>query len=91
MLIRVFILLGLVAGYVAVGLFTSTGMGVVLDLGLGVVGAVIAGSIFNHIAAPGTVGLNTASALIAAITGAAALLATFHGLRDKRYRLRDPI
>jgi uncharacterized membrane protein YeaQ/YmgE (transglycosylase-associated protein family) len=87
----VFIFLGLIAGYIARGLFKSTGNGVVLDLGLGVAGAVIVGSLFSHIAATGSAGLNTASALVAALAGAAAMLATFHGLRDTRSRRRDPI
>jgi uncharacterized membrane protein YeaQ/YmgE (transglycosylase-associated protein family) len=52
----VFISLGLIAGYVALGLFESTGTGVVLDLGLGVAGAVLVGSLFEHIAATGTAG-----------------------------------
>jgi uncharacterized membrane protein YeaQ/YmgE (transglycosylase-associated protein family) len=89
--IIVFIFLGLIAGYVARGLFKSTGKGIVLDLGLGVVGAVIVGSLFSHIAATGAARLNTATALVSALTGAAALLATFHGLRDTRSRRRDPI
>jgi len=66
MSIVVFILLGLIAGYVALGLFKSTGKGVVLDFGLGVIGAVIAGSLFNHIAATSAAGLNIASALVTA-------------------------
>jgi uncharacterized membrane protein YeaQ/YmgE (transglycosylase-associated protein family) len=90
-LIVVFIFLGLIAGYVALGLFKSTGKGVVLEFGLGVIGAVLVGSLFSHLAATGEAGLNTATALVAALTGAAALLATFHGLRDTRYRWRDPI
>jgi uncharacterized membrane protein YeaQ/YmgE (transglycosylase-associated protein family) len=90
-LIVVFIVLGLIAGYVALGLFKSTGKGVVWDLGLGVIGAVLAGSLFSHIAATGAAGLNIATALVAALTGAAALLATLHGLRDTRYRPGDPI
>jgi uncharacterized membrane protein YeaQ/YmgE (transglycosylase-associated protein family) len=85
-LIVVFIFLGLIAGDVAVGLFKSTGKGVVWDLGLGVVGSVLVGWLFSHIAATGAAGLNTAIALVTALTGAAALLATFHGLRDMRYR-----
>jgi uncharacterized membrane protein YeaQ/YmgE (transglycosylase-associated protein family) len=89
--IIVFIILGLIAGYVARGLFKSTGKGVVLDLGLGVAGAVLVGSLFDHIAATGTAGLDTATALVAALTGAAALLATFHGLSDPRPRRGDPI
>jgi uncharacterized membrane protein YeaQ/YmgE (transglycosylase-associated protein family) len=88
--IVVFISLGLIAGYVALGLFASTGTGVVLDLGLGVGGAALVGSLFEHIAARSPAGLNTASALVAALAGAAALLATFHGVRDTRYRRGDP-
>ena len=85
-----FILIGLVCGYIAVGVFKSSGLSVVFDIGLGVIGAVIAGAIFSRIAVPGAAGLNTASALIAALTGAAALLATFHGLREGRDGSRDP-
>jgi uncharacterized membrane protein YeaQ/YmgE (transglycosylase-associated protein family) len=91
MSIIVFIFLGLIAGYIARGLFKSTGKGMMLDLGLGVAGAVIVGSLFSHIAATGAARLNSATALVAALTGAAALLATFHGLRDTRSRRRDPL
>jgi uncharacterized membrane protein YeaQ/YmgE (transglycosylase-associated protein family) len=89
MSIVVFILLGLIAGYVALGLCKSTGRAIVLDFGLGVIGAVIAGLLFNHIAATGAAELNIASALVAALTGAAVLLATCHAFRDTRYRRRD--
>jgi uncharacterized membrane protein YeaQ/YmgE (transglycosylase-associated protein family) len=89
--IVVFILLGLSAGYVALGLFKSTGKGVVLDFGLGVIGAVIAGSIFNHFAARTAAGVNAASALVAALTGAVVVLASCHTvLGDPRHRPRDP-
>jgi uncharacterized membrane protein YeaQ/YmgE (transglycosylase-associated protein family) len=85
-LVVVFIFLGLIAGYVAARLFKSTGKGVVWDFGLGVIGAVLVGSLFSRIAATGAAGFNIATALATALTGAAALLATFHGLRDMRYR-----
>jgi len=91
MSILVFIFLGLIVGYVARGLFKTTGKDVVLDFGWGVSGAVIAGSLFNHMAATGAVGLNVASALVTALTGAAALLATFHALRGTRYLGRAPL
>ena len=91
MLILVFILFGLIAGYVALRLFRTAGKGVVWDFGLGVIGAVTAGSLFNQLAATTVAGVTTATALVAALTGAAALLATFHGLRDRRYHPRDPI
>jgi len=87
--IVVFMLLGLIAGYVALGLFKSTRKGVVLDFGLAVIGAVIAGLLFSHIAATGAAELNIASALVAALTGPAVLLATSHAFRDTRYRRRD--
>jgi uncharacterized membrane protein YeaQ/YmgE (transglycosylase-associated protein family) len=89
--IIIFIFLGLIAGYVAHGVSKTSGNGVMLDLGLGVTGAVIAGSLFSYITATGSAGFNAASALVAALTGAAALLTTFHGLRDTRYRPVDPI
>ena len=91
MSIIVFIFLGLIAGYVARGLFKSTGKGVVLDLGLGVAGAVIVGWLFSHLAATSAARFNTATALVAALTGAVALLATFHGLHDRHDRRGDPI
>jgi len=91
MSVVVFILLGLIAGYVACELFKSTNKGLLLDFGLSISGAVVVGSLFNHIAAKGTAGLNAAPALVAALTGATALLATFHGLRDTRYRRGNPL
>jgi uncharacterized membrane protein YeaQ/YmgE (transglycosylase-associated protein family) len=80
----VFILLGLIAGYLAVRRFKSTGRGVPLDLGLGVGGAITTGSLFKYLAAATIPGPTTTSALVAALIGAAALLATFHGLREGR-------
>jgi uncharacterized membrane protein YeaQ/YmgE (transglycosylase-associated protein family) len=74
----VFILLGLIAGYVALGLFKSAGKAVVFDFGLGVIGAMIAGSLFNHFAARTAAGVDVASGLVAALTGAVVLLAGCH-------------
>jgi len=89
--IAVFILVGLIAGYVVPGLFNSTGKGVVFDLGLGVIGAVIAGSIFNHFAARAATGLNVESALVAALTGAVVLPGACHTvLVATWYRPHDP-
>jgi uncharacterized membrane protein YeaQ/YmgE (transglycosylase-associated protein family) len=87
----VFILLGLIAGYVAIWLFKRTGMNVVLDLGLAVIGAVIAGLLFAHIAEASAAGPDIASALVAGVAGAGVLLAIPHALRSVPYRLRDPI
>jgi uncharacterized membrane protein YeaQ/YmgE (transglycosylase-associated protein family) len=89
--IVVFVLLGLIVGYTALGLFKSTGNGVVLDFGLGVIGAVIAGSIFNHFAARAAAGFNVTSALVGAFTGAVVLVGACHSLLgDTWYRPHDP-
>jgi uncharacterized membrane protein YeaQ/YmgE (transglycosylase-associated protein family) len=90
MSIVVFILLGLVTGYAALGLFKSTGRGVLLDFGLGVIGAVIAGSIFTHFAARTAAGVNVASALVAALAGAVALLAACHIMLGDTRDSHDP-
>jgi uncharacterized membrane protein YeaQ/YmgE (transglycosylase-associated protein family) len=81
--IVVFILLGLAAGYAALGIFESTGKRVLLDFGLAVVGAAIAGSIFNHFAASTPAGVNIASALVVALTGPVVLLGACHTVLGK--------
>ena len=57
----------------------STVGGVMVDLCLAVIGAVIAGSLFNHIATTDAPGLVIVSGL-AAIAGAAVLLAAYHAV-----------
>jgi uncharacterized membrane protein YeaQ/YmgE (transglycosylase-associated protein family) len=82
----VFIVIGLAACGFTRGLFNSTVPGVLLDLCLGVVGAVTAGSLFNYIVGVGTARLDVASGLVA-IAGAAVLLAACNAmLRAARYR-----
>lgn len=88
--IIVFSLLGLAACGFTRGLFNSTVGGVMVDLCLGVIGAVVAGSLFNHIATTDAPGLAIASGIVA-IAGAAVLLAAFHAIfRETRYRRHDP-
>lgn len=82
MSIVVFILLGLAAGYTALGIFGSTGKAVLLDFGLAVIGAAIAGSIFDHFAARTAAGVNIASALVVALTGPLVLLGACHTVLD---------
>ena len=76
----VFILLGLAVCGFTHALFNSTRILFMVDLCMGVIGAVIAGSLFNHIAATGAARLNITSALVAALTGAVVLLAACHAL-----------
>ena len=52
------IVLGLLAGFIGSKIVNNTGQGVVLDIILGVVGAVIGGWLFNQFGASGVSGLN---------------------------------
>ena len=73
------IVLGLVAGFIASKLISGSGRGVVMDIVLGIVGAVIGGSLFNTLGMPGASGFNLYSLLVAVI-GAVVLLVLYHAL-----------
>jgi uncharacterized membrane protein YeaQ/YmgE (transglycosylase-associated protein family) len=82
----VFVVIGLAACGFTRGLFNSTVPGVLLDLCLGVIGAVIGGSLFNYIVGMGTARLGIASTLLA-LAGAAVMLAAYHGMVYAAHRL----
>ncbi len=71
------IVLGLLAGFIASKLVNQTGEGMPMDIVLGIVGAVVGGWLFNRFGMPGVTGLNLYSLLVAVI-GAAALLLLYH-------------
>lgn len=77
MSILIFVLIGFAACGFTRGLFNSTLGGLLLDLCLGVIGAVSAGSLFNYYVGVRIAQLYIASGLIA-ISGAALLLAACH-------------
>lgn len=70
--ILVWILLGLIAGWVA-SIITASSHGLVEDLVLGVVGSFVGGFILNYFGQPGVSGLNLYSIVVAAI-GATVLI-----------------
>jgi uncharacterized membrane protein YeaQ/YmgE (transglycosylase-associated protein family) len=72
-----FVLIGIAACGFTRGLFNSSRGGLLLDLCLGVIGAVGAGSLFNHYTGVGIAQLYIASGLVA-ISGAALVLAAYH-------------
>ena len=53
------IILGLIAGFIGSKIVNKTGEGLLLDIVLGVVGAVIGGYLFNLFGAQGVTGLNS--------------------------------
>jgi uncharacterized membrane protein YeaQ/YmgE (transglycosylase-associated protein family) len=71
------IVLGLVAGYIASQIVNKSGDGVLVDIGLGVVGAVVGGWLFNTFGMAGVSGLNLYSLLVA-VLGAVAVLIVYH-------------
>ena len=76
----VWILLGLVAGFIASHLVSHHGEGIVLDALLGVVGAIVGGWIFHYFGHIGVTGLNLHSILVATV-GAVLVLFVYHVIR----------
>ena len=82
MSILAWIVLGLLAGFIGSKLVNKTGEGVVLDIVLGIVGAVVGGFLFNRFGATGVTGLNIYSLLVA-VVGAVLLLVAYHAIRRR--------
>jgi uncharacterized membrane protein YeaQ/YmgE (transglycosylase-associated protein family) len=76
------IVLGLIAGFIATKIVNKTGEGFVLDIVLGILGAVVGGWLFTTLGMPGTTGFNLYS-LFVAVAGAAVLLLVYHALFPK--------
>lgn len=77
------IILGLIAGWIASKIVNKEGSGFILDLVLGVVGAIVGGFIFNAFGGVGVTGFNLWSLLVAVI-GAIVLLLIYHALFGRR-------
>jgi uncharacterized membrane protein YeaQ/YmgE (transglycosylase-associated protein family) len=73
------IVLGLIAGFVGSKLVNKSGEGLLLDIVLGIVGAVVGGWLFTMFGAHGVTGLNLYSFLVA-IVGAVVVLLIYHAL-----------
>ncbi|HXI42717.1 MAG TPA: GlsB/YeaQ/YmgE family stress response membrane protein [Bryobacteraceae bacterium] len=73
------IVLGLVAGFIGSKLINKSGEGVILDIVLGIVGALAGGFVFNSLGAPGVSGLNLYS-LFVAVVGSVLLLVLYHAV-----------
>ncbi len=83
MSIIAWIVLGLVAGFIGSKLVNKSGEGLVLDIVLGVVGAIVGGFLFSLFGANGVTGLNIYS-LIVAVVGAVVVLVIYHALVGRR-------
>lgn len=77
------ILLGLLAGFIASKIIDNDGENLIFDLILGSVGAVVGGLLFSLFGAAGVTGLNLYSQIVAVI-GAIIALALYHMLSGRR-------
>jgi uncharacterized membrane protein YeaQ/YmgE (transglycosylase-associated protein family) len=77
------IVLGLIAGFIASKLVNNRGEGFIVDVILGVVGAVVGGFVFNAFGAAGVTGFNIYS-MIVAVVGAVIVLWIYHALFARR-------
>ena len=80
MSIFAWIILGLIAGFIGSKIVNKRGDGLVLDLVLGIVGAIAGGWLFNTFGASGVTGLNLYSLLVA-VVGAVVVLVVYHAIR----------
>jgi uncharacterized membrane protein YeaQ/YmgE (transglycosylase-associated protein family) len=74
------IVLGLISGFIASKIVNKSGEGVLLDIVLGIVGAVVGGWLFSFFGHTGVNGLNLYSFLVA-IIGAIIVLVVYHAIR----------
>ena len=77
MSIVAWIVLGLVSGFIASKLVRGSGEGIVTDMVLGIVGAVVGGAAFHLFGQTGITGFNLWSVFVAVI-GAVLVLMTYH-------------
>ena len=77
------IVLGLIAGFIASKIYVGSGQGVLLDIVLGIVGAVVGGYLFSALGATGVTGFNIWS-MIVAIIGAVIVLWLYHMITARR-------
>ena len=77
------LILGLIAGFIASKIYAGSGQGVVLDIVLGIVGALVGGFVFDALGGVGVTGFNIWS-LVVAVVGAIIVLWLYHAVMGRR-------
>jgi len=77
------ILLGLIAGFIGSKIVNHTGQGLLLDIVLGIVGAVVGGFLFTAVGATGITGFNLYSMFVA-VVGAVIVLWGYHAIASRQ-------
>ena len=83
MTIVAWLVVGLIAGWIGSMIVNRRGEGLVLDIVLGVIGAVVGGFLFNMFGHSGTTGINLYSILVA-VVGSVVVLAIYHAFARRR-------
>lgn len=77
------VVLGLIAGWIASLIVDNAGKGPVLDMVLGIVGALVGGEIFSLLGAAPITGFNLYS-LFVAVVGSVVVLVIYHAAMGRR-------
>jgi uncharacterized membrane protein YeaQ/YmgE (transglycosylase-associated protein family) len=77
------IVLGLISGFIASKIVNKSGEGVLMDIVLGIIGALVGGWLFNEFGMAGVSGVNLYSMLVA-VVGAVVVLLIYHALVRRR-------
>jgi uncharacterized membrane protein YeaQ/YmgE (transglycosylase-associated protein family) len=83
MSILAWLVVGLIAGFIASKVVNKSGSGLLMDIVLGVVGAIVGGFLFNMIGHSSPSGINLYSIFVATI-GAILVLVVYHALIGRR-------
>ena len=78
------IVLGLIAGFIASKVVNKRGEGVVMDIVLGIVGTIVGGFLFSMVGGAGVTGFNIYS-MIVAVVGAIVVLLIYHAIVGRKH------
>jgi uncharacterized membrane protein YeaQ/YmgE (transglycosylase-associated protein family) len=77
------IVLGLIAGFIGSKIVNHSGQGFLLDIVLGIIGAVVGGFLFTVLGATGITGFNLYSMFVA-VVGAVVVLWAYHAIAGRQ-------
>ena len=83
MSILAWLVLGLIAGFIASKIVNKSGEGMMLDIVLGIVGAFVGGFLFTFFGAAPVTGLNIYS-IVVAVVGSIVVLVLYHAIVGRR-------
>jgi uncharacterized membrane protein YeaQ/YmgE (transglycosylase-associated protein family) len=83
MSILAWLVVGLISGFIASKIVNHAGEGVIMDMVLGVVGAIVGGFIFNFLGHSAPTGINLYSIFVSVI-GAVVVLLIYHAVVRRR-------